>query len=224
MKRLLSRQLLNIVFLALIVAGALTVYFLSRGSLSRSSMEAAASFTASPAASPTVYRSAAPRAQGVPKAVFTTHLAASELYRATVSADDPNLWTLCYGEQPGIESTLQFTVDGGAVSSLELSFPVPPEYDAESESAIERYLAGARDEILETRAEAVRAILCDLLPASDLNGVLSQARVRLWAEKSLQIDSRNDDYSQSDGGCSFLAYQSLQDGNEVLVCLFFLED
>jgi hypothetical protein len=137
-----------------------------------------------------------------------------------VSADDPNLWTLCYGEQPGSSPP---AIHGGrrAVSSLELSFPVPPEYERGKRVRHRAYLAGARNEILETRAEAVRAILCDLLPASDLNGVLSQARVRLWAEKSLQIDSENDDYSQSDGGCSFLAYQSLQDGTKFLSACFF---
>jgi len=156
--------------------------------------------------------------------VFATHLAASELYRATASENDSRFGTLCFGEQPEVTASLQVTVDGGAGSALELTFPVPPEYDEDSDSAIERYLASARGELVEARAEAVRTILCDLLPASELNDVLSKASVRLWAEKSLQLDSRDDDYSQSDGGCSFLAYRTLCDGQDALVCLFFPED
>lgn len=226
MKRFLSKELLNIVFLVLIVAGALTIYFLSRSGPSQTFSEepAASGLSATPSVSPGQYPSAALRPQGVPEAVFATHLASSELFLATADANDPRLWTLSYGDQPEVTCTLQFTVDGGSISSFELSVPMPPEYDEKSDSTIEQYLAGARDRIVEARADAVRTILCDLIPASDLNGVLSAASVRLWVEKALQIDSKNDDYNQKAEGCSFLAYQSLQEGQDFLVCLFFLED
>ena len=226
MKRFLSKELLNIVFLVLIVAGALTIYFLSRSdpsqSLANGSATPAPAIT--PSASPGESQSAAPRPQGVPEVVFATHLSSSELFLATADANDPRLWTLSYGDQPEVTCTLQFTVDGGSISSFELSVPMPPEYDEKSDSTIEQYLAGARDRIVEARADTVRTILCDLIPASDLNGVLSAANVRLWVEKALQVDSKNDDYNQKAEGCSFLAYQSLQEGQDVLVCLFFLED
>ena len=226
MKRLLSKEFLNIVFLVLIVAGALTIYFLSRSDPSQSLANGSTTPTqaTTPSASPGESQRAAPRPQGVPEAVFTTHLASSELFHATADASDPRFWTLSCGEQPEVTGTLQFTVDGGAVSSLEISAPMPPEYDGKSDSTIEQYLAGARDRIVEARADAIRTILCDLIPASDLNGVLSAASVRLWTEKALQIDSKNDDYNQKAEGCSFLAYQSLQEGQDVLICLFFLED
>lgn len=263
MKRYLSKHLLNIVFLVLIVAGALTIYFLSRAErkedASAASQEASAETSAKPSSTtsiepptensakpsaasaapssenspssgdsvrttePVATAAAAKRPRGVPEAVFATHLATSDLFDSAVSADDPRLYTLSYGDSPAVTATLQYTVDGGAVSSLELAFQFPQEYDEKSESAIEQYLAGSQEEIDEARAEAIRALLTDLLPASDLNDALSHAGVRLWAEESLRISSENDDYSQKSEGCSFLAYRMRRDGRSVLICLFFLE-
>ena len=263
MKRFLSKQLLNIVFLVLIVAGALTIYFLSRAerkadaspasqktsagassetsteAFTEASSEASAERSAASAAptpdetpssgdsvlttEPVATAAAAKRPRGVPEAVFATHLATSDLFDAAVSADDPHLYTLSYGDSPAVTATLQYTVDGGAISSLELTFQLPPEYDEKSESAIEQYLASSQNEMDEARAEAIRALLTDLLPASDLNDALSKAGVRLWAEESLRISSENDDYNQKSEGCSFLAYRMSRDGRDVLVCLFFLE-
>lgn len=266
MNRFLRKQLLNIVFLVLIVAGALTIYFLSRAErkadTSPASQKTSAQTSAegqtkgsraAPAASsgpstepsaaivanseeeplssnsadetdaPAATASAARRPRGVPESVFTTHLATSDLFDSAVSAEDSRLWTISYGDSPAVTATLQFTVDNGAVSSLEFFFPLAPEYDKKSDSAIEQYLAGAQDQIDEARAEAIRALLTDLLPACDLNDALSHASVRLWAEEALRISSEKDDYIQKAEGCSFLAYQTRREGRNILVCLFFLE-
>ena len=69
---------------------------------------------------------------GVPESVFATHLATSELFAAKRSATDAQSWTLTYGEQPPVDVGLQYTVDDGAISSLELSFLLPPEYNSKS--------------------------------------------------------------------------------------------
>ena len=222
MKQFLRKQLLNIVFLALIVAGALTIYFLSRAEHSTTSAEQTASPTPA-AATPSPTTSAPLRPKGVPEHVFTTHLSASELFDAAVSADDPHAWELTCGEQPRVTTTLTYTLDGGSVSSLELAFLLPPEYDAKSKSTIEQYLAKSEDRVREAREEAVRALLPDLLFACDRNDALSPANVRIWTEEALNISSADDDYTQKDDGCTFYAYQMQRDGRDVLVCLFFLE-
>ena len=258
MKRFLSKQLLNILFLVLIVGGALTIYFLSRANRSEDSAQsagaspspgyaakwnkadattsakteaaakAAESAASGDASVPSPSESAAPtptppkRPRGVPEAVFTTHLTTSELFSAQASADDPRVWTLTYGDSPEVSVSLQYTVDYGCVSSLELLFPQPQTFEKDSDSAIEQYLASAGDRISAARSEAIRALVTDLLPACDANDALSLANVRLWAEESLHISSDKDDYSQKSEGCSYLAYQSLQDEDNILVCLFFI--
>ncbi len=255
-KQFLKKQLLNIVFLALIVGGALTVYFLARaeqpkaqlntspavaaaaptaGASATQTNEAAASENedsvpgdASAAGGDTAAASPSPSAEskrvvGVPESVFTTHLATSELFDAKRSATDPCSWTLTYGEQPSMEVGLQYTVDDGAVSSLELSFLLPPDYNAKSESTIEQYLAKSVGKFTAAREEAIRTLLPDLLPACDQNDALTRASVRIWAEEMTQISSEKDDVRDKADGCTFYAYQVQREESDVLVCLFVLE-
>ncbi len=262
-KQFLKKQLLNIVFLALIVGGALTVYFLARAEQPNKKLNtspaAAAAPTAVAAASQaneasssqtneaaasgnedsvpgdasatggdTATASPAPSAQpkrvvGVPESVFATHLETSELFDAKRSATDPCSWTLTYGEQPSMEVGLQYTVDDGAVSSLELSFLLPPDYNAKSESTIEQYLAKSVGKFTAAREEAVRSLLPDLLPACDQNDALTRASVRIWAEEMTQISSEKDDVRDKADGCTFYAYQVQREESDVLVCLFVLE-
>ena len=254
-EQFLKKQLLNIVFLVLIVGGALTVYFLARAEqpnkklntspaaaataptagASSQTNESAASGSensvpsdASAAVGDTAAISPSPSAEykrvvGVPESVFTTHLAMSELFDAKRSATDPCSWTLTYGEQPPVEVGLQYTVDDGAISSLELSFLLPPEYNAKSESTIEQYLAKSVGKMTAAREEAIRALLPDLLPACDQNDVLTRASVRIWAEETAQISSDKDDVRDKADGCTFYAYKIQREDRDVLVCLFVLE-
>jgi hypothetical protein len=263
----LKKQLLNIVFLVLIVGGALTVYFLARAEQPKGRVNASASRAQSTAAQPEapVQQQAAQteaakaeaakaeaaqteavqtdasassgdpaaeapsptaepkRVVGVPEDVFATHLATSDLFDAKRSATDPYSWTLTYGEQPPVETTLQYTIDDGKISSLELDFLLPPTYDAKSKSTIEQYLAKSVGKVAAAREEAVRALLPDLLPACDQNDALTRANVRIWAEKMAQISSDKDDVRDKSDGCTFFAYQIQREDRDVLVCLFVLE-
>ena len=179
------------------------------------------SSSASPSAAQPTPTAAEPK--GVPEAVFTSHLMTSELFDAAASADDPRAWSLTCGGEPGVTADLVYTVDGGAISSLELRVPFAPEYDAKSESSIERYLAEAEDRTEQARADAIRALLPDLLPACDRNDALSRASVRIWTEEALNLSSEEDDYTQKQGGCTFYAYRMQRDGRDWLVCLLFFE-
>ena len=245
-----KKQLLNIVFLVLIVGGALTVYFLARAEQPKGQVNTSPAAAAAPkaetsasqtneaagtkideaaassgeAAESTPSPSAEPkRVVGVPEDVFATHLATSDLFDAKRSSTDSCSWTLTYGEQPPMEVGLQYTVDDGAVSSLELSFLLPPTYDAKSKSTIEQYLAKSVGKITAAREEAVRALLPDLLPACDQNDALTRASVRIWAEKMAQISSSKGDVQDKADGCTFYAYQIQREESDVLVCLFVLE-
>ena len=259
MKPFLKKQLLNIVFLVLIVGGALAVYFLARAEPSKGQLNISSSAKATAApqdptkkeAAAVANENAAPgdasaasdaasageeaaavspsptaeskRVVGVPEDVFTTHLQTSDRFAAERSAADPHTWTLTYGEQPPVETTLQYTVDNGKISSLELAFLLPPDYNAKSESTIEQYLAKSSGKMVEARKDAVSALLPDLLPACDQNDALSRASVRIWAEEMLRISSDKDDYRDKADGCTFYAYQMLREESDVLVCLLVLE-
>lgn len=226
MKQLLKNQLLNIVFLMLIVAGALTIYFLSHtdrlGAAEASAVpsETVAAATATPEAT----ASAVPRPRGVPVDVFTTHLATSSLFTASAVAVDPQVYSLSYGESPAVDATLEYGEKNGYISSLELTFPVVPAYDANSDSAIEQYLAASQSLLEEKRQDAVCTLLLDLVPACDANDAISLARVRLWAEEALLLEPGDDAYVQSESGCSFFASITKRGGQQALLCQFFLED
>ena len=247
MKQFLKKQLLNIVFLMLIVGGALAVFLLSRTgkpalpsrAASATRTEASKKATAVPEEATAVPEEATlvpsgdiatpspspepKQPKGVPEDVFTTHLLTSDRFDAKRSATDPHTWTLTYGDQPPVETNLQYTVDDGEISSLELAFLLPPEYNANSKSTIEQYLAKSKGTVTAARGEAVRALLPDLLPACDRNDSLSSADVRIWTEEMLQISSEKDDYRDKSGGYTFYAYQIQREDRNVLVCLLVLE-
>ncbi|MEN6418858.1 MAG: hypothetical protein ABFC73_08035 [Clostridiaceae bacterium] len=215
MKRFLAKQFLNIVFIVLIVAAALVIYFLSR-----SEKQAAAAASPSPAQTAA---SAAEKAvfSGVPESVLITHLESAEEYTAERAKDDDRSWVITLGESPEVVASLSYTVDDGAVSSVELQVVLPAKLSKESSSSIEQYLAKNADEADVARDDAVRLLLCDLIPACDSEDALSPAQVRLWAEHAVQIKSASDDYDDKCCGCQFLTYQTQRDEQSILVCVFF---
>lgn len=215
MKRFLAKQFLNIVFIVLIVAAALVIYFLSR-----SEKQAAAAASPTPAETTA---SAAKKAvfSGVPESVLITHLESSEEYHAERVKDDDRSWVITLGESPEVTTSLRYTVDDGAVSSVELQIVLPAKLSKKSSSSIEQYLAENADAASVARDDAVRLLLCDLIPACDSEDALSPAQVRLWAEHAVQIKSASDDYDDKCCGCQFITYQTQQNEKTVLVCVFF---
>jgi hypothetical protein len=222
MKRFFSRQLVNIVFLVLVVAAALTIYLLSRAQPRPQSEEnAAATEPLVATVSPDIETAAAPA--GVPEAVFLTHLETSDVFTATAVPDAERTWTLVCAAAPSVTTRLCYTVDGGGVSSVELAFPSAAAYDSDSDSAIERYLAAAENESLSTQGDAVRALLNDLLPACDKADALSASTVRRWADDAAQVETEDDDYDAEEGGFAITIYRTRRSGEDVLICAFFLD-
>lgn len=216
MKRFLAKQFLNIVFIVLIVAAALTIYFLSRSEQNASSS----------AASPT-QAVAAPEPEpvfsGIPESVFITHLESAESFRAERSKDDGRSWVITLGESPEVTATLIYTVDDGAVSSVELGVLLPASQEQNSASSIESTLAVNEKEARAARNDAIRILVCDLIPACDSEDALSAAQVRLWAENATQIQYMDDDYDDKSDGCQFLAYLTKRQEQDILVCVFFAD-
>lgn len=221
MRRLVSKQLINIVFLVLVMAAALTIYLLSRAQQNTP----AASESASPAAaSPSpATASAEPVFSGVPESVFITHLETGELFTAEQSASDTHVWTLCVDGTPPVEAELTYTVERGAVSSFVLNVPFPAAGSKKSGSAIDRYLAAKAEETTAAYREAVRLLLSDLMPVCDADDALAEASIRIWAEKAVGIEKDGDSFNDHEKTFSFLAYKAQCADGDYLVCEFYVE-
>lgn len=214
MKRFLAKQFLNIIFIVLIVAAALTIYFLSR------SEKEAASLSATPTQA-VATPEPKPVFSGIPESVFITHLESAESFHAERSNNEDRAWIVTVGESPEVTATLIYTVDDGAVSSVELGVILPSTQSQSSESSIERALAANAEEARAACNDAVRLLICDLIPACDSEDALSAAQVRLWAENATQIQYMDDDYDDKSDGCQFMAYLTKKHDQNILVCVFF---
>ena len=142
MKQTLRGQLTNILFLVLIVAAALTIYFLSRA---ENGNDSASAQTATPAvsaatATPSDAQQKKSSSRGVPESVFTTYLATTEAFTADKSRHGSRNYTLTSGESPEVSATLRYEVLEGNVSSVEVDVPVPAEYKKKGSTSIEQYL------------------------------------------------------------------------------------
>jgi len=221
MRRFVSKQLINIVFLILVMAAALTIYLLSRA---QQNATAASGNTSPAAASPSpAAASAEPVFSGVPESVFITHLKTGESFTAKQSDSGARVWTLCVDGTLPVEAELTYTVERGAVSSFVLSVPFPAEGSKKSDSAIDRYLASRSGETASICREAVRVLLSDLIPACDANDALAEASIRVWAEEATQIEKSDDSFDGRENGFAFLVYKVQRADDDYLVCEFYVE-
>jgi len=224
MKRFFSGQLINVIFIVLVVGAALTIYFLSHAQ-AQSSGEAA-STASSPSATAASEESDTPAPAGcggVPESVWLTHLESADGFTAKPVSGSERAWSLSCGTDPDVSAQMSYTVDGGCVSSVEFVFSLPEyTYDGDSDSAIERYLASSEEAALSARNDAVRILLSDLLPACDASDAVSLPTVLLWAESAAQIENEGDDYNDDENGVAFMAYRTQRKGADLLVCSFFM--
>lgn len=224
MKQTLRGQLTNILFLVLIVAAALTIYFLSRA---EDGAAAASTQTATPAvsaatASPSDAQQKKPASRGVPESVFTTYLATAEAFTAEKSRHGSRDCTLRYGKSPEITATLRYEVLEGNVSSVEIEVPLPAEYKKKGKTSIDQYLYENAGKQTQAISEALLAILSDLLPASDAADELQLSSVRYWVEQSMLLKKAGDDFEDTLGGYHFLAYRSEEEDQQTLICTLYL--
>lgn len=222
MKQTLRRHLTNIVFLVLIVAAALAIYLLSRaenGALASIGAQVTAA-AETPAPTEAVKEIADPL--GVPEAVFATHLAASEVFTAEQDHKDERAYELSYGESPPVTAQLRYEVQNGCVSSIELTFALPGVYKDKGKTSIEAYLYEASKKLELALPDAVRAVLSDVLPASDAKDELQTSSVRYWTEQAMQLKKVGDDFEDVLSGYRFLAYRSQGETAQELVCILYL--
>lgn len=225
MKQELRGQLTNILFLVLIVAAALTIYFLSRaeeGSGTASAQTATPAVSAA-TATPSDAQQKKSASRGVPESVFTTYLATTEAFTADKSRHGSRNYTLTYGEDPEISTTLRYEVLEGNVSSVEVDVPVPAEYKKKGSTSIENYLYENAGKQKQATSDALLAIFSDLLPASDAEDELQLSSVRYWAEQAMLLKKAGDDFEDTLSGYHFLAYRSEEDGQEILICILYLK-
>jgi len=224
MKQALRGQLTNILFLVLIVASALTIYFLSRAENGNDSASAQAATPAVSAATatPSDAQQKKSSSRGVPESVFTTYLATTEAFTADKSRHGSRNYTLTSGESPEVSATLRYEVLEGNVSSVEVDVPVPAEYKKKGSTSIDNYLYENAGKQKQATSDALLAILGDLLPASDAKDELQLSSVRYWAEQAMLLKKAGDDFEDTLGGYHFLAYRSEEDGQEILISILYL--
>lgn len=220
MKLWMKKQLTNIVFLVLIVAAALTIYLLSRATPTDAAAQAQ---DTAPISSPVPSASPSAEVRGVPEAVLRTHLASSELYAAKASEEDGSAWTLTLNDSPAFSADVLYTVQNGAVTSMEVTFALPSAYDDKGTTSIDQYLHETSKKQAEALPGGVRAILSDLFPACDIAERLSLTSTRYWAEQALLLEKPGEDFKDTQNGCRFYALRTTKGKSDVLICTLFLE-
>lgn len=211
MKRFLEKQFLNIVFVVLIVAAALLIYFLSRS-------EQRADASVSPSAAADVTPEPKAVFSGVPEEVLLTHLITAEAFSAVPAEDGNRVWVLTVGESPSVKARFTYEVELGAVTGFTLSLPLPTEKNAKSSSSIDQKLSSAQDQLQAAWSQAVITMLSDLIPTCDADDAIPEATAYLWAVKASLLNNETETYSDKAGGGLFLAYVIASSGGPSLVC------
>ena len=224
MKQTLRGQLTNILFLVLIVAAALTIYFLSRA---ENGNDSASAQTATPAvsaatATPSDAQQKKSSSRGVPESVFTTYLATTDAFTADENRHSKRSYTLTYGKSPQVTANMQYEVLEGNISSVQVELPLPGQYKKKGKTSIEKYLYENSITQEQAISDALLAILSDLLPASDAKDELQNSSVRYWVEQAMLLKKAGDDFEDTLGGYHFLAYRSEEDSQQTLVCTLYL--
>ena len=207
-------------FLVLIVGAALTIYLLSRNTQGSASA-ASASPDSTPAASPAASVTAKPH--GIPESVFVTHLESNEVFTAARSDAGERTWTLTYGKSPAVTALLLYDAKDGYITTLEISFYLPAQYDDESKSTIEQYLSEASKAKSDALPNAVRTILSDLLPVCDAESRLSATTARYWAEEAIQLNKQGADFEDTQSDARFIAFRAARSDLNMLVCTLYLD-
>jgi hypothetical protein len=222
MKRIISKQLVNIIFIVLVVGAALSIYFLSHAQSERADTPASPTPVSTDASSDNA-GSSAYSLSGVPESVWLTHLESSDNFSATADPDVERAYSVSYGSAPTVTVQLSYTVDEGCVSSVELAFALPETDDYDSASSIEQFLASSDEAALDAQSDAVHVLLLDMIPACDAKDAVSISTVSLWVEKATQIQDEDDDYNAEENGVAFMAYRTQRKTVPVLICVFFMD-
>ena len=234
MKQTLRRELTNIVFIVLIVASAVVIYFLSRAENAGQAATATPEATAAQVAQaettqeeqenspePTGKAEAKASSRGVPEAVFQTHLATSSAFSATQKGNKKQ-YELIYGSKDTITSNMTYQLENGCIASLEFTFQLPYQPDSKSKSEIDAQLREIAEKKTLALTDAVGVLLGDLLPAADAKDELQDSFVRYWAEQVMLLKKSGDDFKDTQGSYRFLAYRRDGDVFPELVCVLYL--
>ncbi|MBA4347474.1 MAG: hypothetical protein C0413_01280 [Clostridiales bacterium] len=235
MKQTLRRELTNIIFLILIVAAAVVIYLLSHAEAeaitpgdspapatetSSAQMNEQAEIVESAESADAEKKEHTTR--GVPEPVFQTHILSSDLYAAEPSRkSNPTYFLTWNGAEQG-DISLTYELRDGCISSLEIAFQLPEALKGKPKNDIEKYLFEASEKRTGASAEAIPALLADLLPASDALGDLQQSSIRFWTDQALLLKKPGDKFEDTLDGYHFIAYRRQGDTLQELVCVLFL--
>jgi len=163
-----------------------------------------------------------PTTRGVPESVFNTHVLSSDLYAADPSGGNKHVYTLTWNGETETEAKLIYELREGCISSLELTFQLPEVFKGKPKNDVEQFLAEASGNLASANAEAIPALIADLLPASDALGGLQQTSIRFWTDEALLLKKPGDKFEDTLDGYHFVAYRRQGESMQELVCILFL--
>ena len=224
MKQTLRKELVNILFLILIVAAAVIIYLLSRGEAnstqtasrikdSSENMQKAKKVTPEPIE----------KQAGVPEAVFETFLASSDVISAEARNRTENLYVITYDDASQLQGTLLYELREGCISSVEISFPLPVKFKTSQFRYPKALIYSANKALERALPKGLPEVLCEVFPAACEDDELQQSSVRFWAEKALVLKSVGAKFEDKESGYRFLAYRSQEGSAQKLVCVLFLD-
>ncbi len=224
MKQTLRRELTNILFVVLIVASAVVIYLLSRGERGGvTSTEAAAQQSAAAAATPMPETTPKPATQGVPEAVFLSHLETAKRFTAEAIPGQSNSYQVFFNESERIYATLRYELEQGLISSVEVKFPLAAEKKSNEIAWLEKQLINTKQALVLLQTDVMQNILGDLFPASVAKDALQQASVRYWVDQALQLKKDGEDFEDKLDGLRFLAYRNQGQTAQEMICVLFLK-
>ncbi len=214
MKRPSANRLNSMLYTALVVVAATAILLLSRHAEQQAAMAPATP-------TPTVFVEAAKRTRfdTTPENVFLMLLSEETGFSVRPASNGERTLTLADNSAYDISATLLYTVaDDDAVSSLTWMFPMRAKPGDNTGSAIEQRLQTAYGAYLTAHGNAMRAFIDGGVAAMDLNDALLEPKLLQWYTGALAARDEDKRYTDEYLGCTFDAYRTILDGEDMLIC------
>lgn len=225
MKQTLQKEWKNILFLVLIVAAAIVIYLLSRGesASAQPAQPTAQNTTAKDTAQETPVATEPIRQQpGVTEGVFKTYLSMSDVIDSEPLDLPNNTYIVSYRKAITVRARLKYELTDGCISSVELAFPLPKEMKQRSNRYPEALIYDANAALKRALPKGVPDVLCDVISAACSERIIYKKTIRAWAKTALSLEGTEDKVEEQESGCRFVAYRTMENNVEQLVCAFYL--
>ena len=216
----------NIAFTAVVAVACVLIYLLvgkSGGEREAPSPAAAQETAVSSPAPETTPEEAKPAFAVTPAYLFTELLVAQDAFSAAPDKKMPRAYHLVYQSQVSGTGELSYTIsdDGEFLTSLTLVFPCRDKPPSKPKSAIERSLADSYNSHIALQNQAIKTMLLSVVNAADVNGSILEPVLLEWYAAALRARDDEKIYTDTQAGCTFTAYPSMEGTSNVVVCSLY---